>query len=302
MTSIDFETLLTIMYVLVDDWYQANAGWFRAGRCGCKPAFSDSEVLTLLLAMEFLPYPGEVQFLGFIRANYPALFPKLLEASQFNRRARALRTLLEPLRQHWLVQLEVLDHRQFLLDTKPVPVIGNQRNKRRSDFLGSADYGYCASRDLNYFGYKLVSVVTLEGLIVRYDLVSANTDERVAAEAVLDVFYGCDIFADKGFIGQQWQDTIAHISGNRVWTPKRVNQAQQNPKGFDRWLNRVRERIEGVFNEVQNTGRHLERLLNKTIEGLVTHVAAKITSQTLKYYLRRFFGIDVQTFQINHAL
>ena len=56
--------------------------------------------------------------------------------------------------------------------------------------------------------------------------------------------------------------------------------------------------IEGVFNEVQNTGQQLERLLRKTVEGLVAHVTAKITSHTLKHYLRRVFGIDVQTFSV----
>jgi len=62
-------------------------------------------------------------------------------------------------------------------------------------------------------------------------------------------------------------------------------------------LNKVRERIEGTFNEIQNTGRNLERLLRKTVRGITTHVIAKITSYTLKLLLRRFFGIDVQTFQ-----
>ena len=59
------------------------------------------------------------------------------------------------------------------------------RSKRRSDFAGSATYGYCASRDLSYFGYKLVALTTLDGIPVLYDLVPAHTDERVAAEAVL---------------------------------------------------------------------------------------------------------------------
>ena len=75
MKSIDYETLLTTMYVLVDDWYQAEVGYFRAHRPGCPPVFSDSEVLTLLLAMEFLPFPSELQFLGYLRANYLELFP-----------------------------------------------------------------------------------------------------------------------------------------------------------------------------------------------------------------------------------
>ncbi len=50
---------------------------------GAKPIFSDSEVITLLL-MDFLPFPGECQFLEFIRAHY--LFPRLLDQSQFHRR------------------------------------------------------------------------------------------------------------------------------------------------------------------------------------------------------------------------
>jgi hypothetical protein len=298
MKSIDFETLLITMYVLVDDWYQAEAKHFRAGQPGCKPVFSDSEVLTLVLAMEFLPFPGETQFLGYLRANYLEWFPKLLDASQFNRRARALREVLEPLRWHWLKQMGVEWERQLLLDTKPVPIVGYKRDKSHSEFLGSAAYGYCASRNLHYFGYKLVSVMTLDGVVVRYDVVAANTDERVAAEAVLESFWGCDIFADKGFLSETWQEELNELSGNRLWTPKRANQTEQQPKAFERLLNRVRERIEGGFNELQNTGRHLERLLSKTIDGLATQVAAKLTSQTLKYYLRRFFGIDVQTFQV----
>jgi hypothetical protein len=60
----------------------------------------------------------------------------------------------------------------------------------------------------------------------------------------------------------------------------------------------VRERIEGAFNELQNTGRNLERLLTKTVSGLTTRVIAKVASHTLKLLLRRRFGIEVQTFQV----
>jgi len=66
-------------------------------------------------------------------------------------------------------------------------------------------------------------------------------------------------------------------------------------------LNSIRERVEGAFNEVQNTGRNLERLLRKTVIGLITHVIAKMASHTLKLVLRRFFGIDVQTFEMAPA-
>lgn len=301
MPSITFSDVLTNIFVLVDDWYQDHARHWLRGKPGSKPAFSDSEVITLMLAMDFIPFPGETQFLGFIRANYLDLFPQLLAQSQFNRRARSLHILVEQLRRDWLRQLGATDETQFLLDTKPVPVVGYPRSKRHSDFAGQAAYGVCASRQLKYFGYKLVTLTTLDGLPVVYDLVPANTDERAAAETVLASVAGCDIFADKGFIGAEWQAFVREQTANRLWTVKRANQQQQNPAVFDRWLNSIRERIEGAFNEIQNTGRNLERLLAKTVMGVCTRITAKLASHALKYVLRRFFSIDVQTFEVTAA-
>ena len=296
MQSISFEDLSTIVYVLVDNWYLVHGAKLLKGKRGQKPVFSDSEVITLMLLMDYLPYPGETQFLGFMRANYLSLFPKLLDQSQFNRRARALRLLVEELRKHWADMLDITLNSEFILDTKPVPVLGYKRSKRRSDFAGSATYGYCASRKMKYFGYKLVMLCTLEGIPVAYELVPANTDERDGADTVLSCLGNCDILGDKGFIGEEWQAEHFESYGNCIWTPKRDNQLIQNPADFDRWLNSRRERIEGVFNEIQNTGRNLERLLRKTVSGLATHVIAKVTSHTLKLLLRKQFGIDVQTF------
>lgn len=296
--TVDAELLLTAIFVLVDDWYQQEGIHLLQGKRGVKPQFSDSEVITLLLAMDYFPFPGETQFLGFIRANYLALFPSLIAQSQFNRRARGLRLLVEELRKHWALRLGVALQTQFLLDTKPVPVMGYKRDKRHSDFAGRADYGVCVARKMKYFGFKLVLLSTLDGIPVAYELVPANSDERAAAEEVLTILWNCDVFCDKGFLGEDWQREWRDDQGNRIWTPKRINQHVQHPEGFDQWLNSLRERIEGAFNVLQNTGRNLERLLRKTVLGLVTHVIAKITSHTLKLVLRRFYGIDVQTFEL----
>lgn len=300
MNMVDAPSLLTVIYVLVDDWYQQQGRRLVppvSALAVLQPAFSDSEILTLLLAMDYFPYPGEQQFLGFMRANYLSLFPKLLEQSQFNRRARRLEGLLEELRRSWVQQMGAHFEQTLLLDTKPIPVVGYKRSKRQSDFEGSASYGWCASRKLHYFGYKLVVVSTLNGVPLVYALVPANTDERAAAEAVLGEIHGCDILGDKGFIGGDWQQEIYRTTGNRVFTPTRVNQHQQIPPAFSRLLGHFRERIEGVFNEVQNTGRNLERLLRKKVAGLCVHVAAKMASHTLRILLRQRFGIDVLTFE-----
>ena len=102
-----------------------------------------------------------------------------------------------------------------------MPVLGYKRSKKRSDFLGSADYGYCASRHLRYFGYKLVMISTVDGIPLCYELTAANTDERQAAETVLAAIKNVVVIADKGFLGAEWQARIQEETGNRILTPRR---------------------------------------------------------------------------------
>jgi hypothetical protein len=168
----------------------------------------------------------------------------------------------------WVKQLGGTDALSLVIETKPIPVIGYRRSKRHSDFEGSAEYGYCAARKmsarhaasqaacaialLKYFGYKLVMLSTLDGIPIAYDLVSANTDERIAVEGVLALVYGCDIYADKGFIGKDWQQQITEFTGNRIWTISRCNQYFSTSSHFKLLISRIRQRIEGVFHEIQH--------------------------------------------------
>ena len=53
---LDFVTFATIIFVIIDDWYKQNASRYFSGKVGQKPTFTDSEVLTLMLLQEFLPF------------------------------------------------------------------------------------------------------------------------------------------------------------------------------------------------------------------------------------------------------
>jgi hypothetical protein len=59
MASISIPDILTIIFVLVNDWYQVEGAKLLKGKAGKKPEFTDSEVITLMLAQEYIPYPSE---------------------------------------------------------------------------------------------------------------------------------------------------------------------------------------------------------------------------------------------------
>jgi hypothetical protein len=296
---ISIEELLLVTFVLVDDWYEQKGKYLLGRTVGAKPIFSDSEVLTLMLAIDFFEFTSERRYLAFIRANYLNLFPKLLDQSQYNRRARNLRLLLNELRKDWAKELEVQWENHFLLDTTPVIVVGYRRDKSHSNFRGSAEYGYCAARRMKYFGYKLVMLTTLDGTPYSFELVPANTDERDAADEILDTLpFDSSVWSDKGFIGEDWQTQWAE-QGIHIWTPKRENQHEQNPAWFDQLLNQVRERIEGAYDILKEGGRSVEHTLAITIDGLCSRIIAKISSVTLRLFLRQFYGIDTLTYTVN---
>ena len=62
----------------------------------------------------------------------------------------------------------------------------------------------------------------------------------------------------------------------------------------------MRERIEGTVNELQNTGRNLERMQAKTGLGMAIRVATNVTHHGLKYLVRHTYGIAILTVQVDH--
>ncbi|MBI1259620.1 MAG: hypothetical protein GC204_19300 [Chloroflexi bacterium] len=96
----DLDTLLTTVYVLVDDWYkQASVGEKTA--MGNPGQLSDSEVLTLGLVAQWrvgVPWRSERGMVRYMLRQGRAWFPKMLQVSGYNYRFRQL--------WHWFVRLQ----------------------------------------------------------------------------------------------------------------------------------------------------------------------------------------------------
>lgn len=295
---IDTITLIITIYYLVDNWYLTEGYKYLIDKPGRKPEFTDSEMITFIILKEFLQCKSERKFLGFMHGNYIDMFPNMVDQAQFNRRSRALRLVLDKLRSHFADSFGAQLSSLYVLDTEPVPVVGYKRPKAKSDFLGSAEYGYCKSKSLHYWGYKCVMLVTADGIPVAFELVPANTDERDAAEEVLPAANpGSIILGDKGFIDEERQEAWEEHYGVSVCTFKRKNQHKQNPPLIQVLLKENREQIETTFSSIDRV-EGLENQGAKTVLGLVSRTIAKITTYIFRKYLLRFLGIDVLTFQI----
>ena len=88
----DLETFITILYVIIDDWYKAKI-MAQKSPVGRPAKLSDSEVVTLVIASNWrygVPWQSERGFIRYMQAHGITLFPSLLNISAFNQRVRYL--------------------------------------------------------------------------------------------------------------------------------------------------------------------------------------------------------------------
>ena len=117
----------------------------------------------------------------------------------------------------------------FLVDSKPIEVCRLARGKhckigQTGDFSKDPDFGYCASQNTYYFGYKLHALCGLSGVIHFYDLSKASVhDLNYTKDAKLE-YHDCSIYGDKGYIGADVQLDLFETALIRFECLYRLNQ------------------------------------------------------------------------------
>ncbi|MEQ9438449.1 MAG: IS982 family transposase [Cyclobacteriaceae bacterium] len=257
-------------------------------RPGPAPSFSDVEVIALTLTAEYLSIDSENQLFKKIHADYAAAFPTLHSRPQFNRRKRALFPLLERLRQK-LVAPFLENEDIFMTDSKPLPICEYARSAQstvcqETDYA-RPNYGYCASKQERYYGYKLHSVQTLEGVIVYPDLAPARAHDSKFLSDLQGQLFNCLLITDKGYVSEDWQQTFRTQNNVLLYTPKRKNQTC--PVHFVALFDRVRRQIERTYSQLKDQF-FIERNYAKTFWGYKTRILSKIAALTMIQYLNKF--------------
>jgi hypothetical protein len=184
----DPATLLVALYCVVDDLYQEHFASRKPIRPGRRPEMSDSEVLALVLLAQWRQDRSERAFLDYARSHLRCYFPRLLDQSAFNRRARDLKGVLCALgpiiRQHAIEVLDLPAPAYEVLDGVPVPLMRRCRGMRHRLFRDEAAIGRGGSDKDWYYGVKMLGAFDNHGFLSGFMAGPANTEERWLAEAL----------------------------------------------------------------------------------------------------------------------
>lgn len=284
----DFADFCLYVYVIVDDMYQEIAPFIK--RPGPMPLFSDSEVIALCIIGECKGWDMETELLSNMR-DYRNLFPNLPEQSRFNRRRRNLMQVVNQIRRLVLTRMDIAQDRQCVIDSLPIPVVNfHLVPGSTGDWPAhGADFGRVSSKKQTIFGYKLHTLLSMNGLILDFVLAPASvTDFQVGFEMLAE-HTDLEVIGDKAYINADKVAELWDLNRIRLETLPRRNQKPQLPRHIRRLFNSVRQIVETVNGQLTEQ-MNIETNHAHSFWGLCSRLYTKLTAHTICIYINQILG------------
>lgn len=298
----DLDTLATALYVSADDLLRAHPERVPARpSTGFQPRITDAELVTLAVIQALLQIPKERRFLRYARRHLIGMFPDLPGQSTYNRRLRALAATMA-----WLVtmlasQVSVATDEVWLVDSTPVECGRSRETAKRSDLVGYAQYGYCASHSRFFWGLRFHLVVTVHGLPLAWALTGAKADEREVLHAMLDrlspdlatriqdSLQHQTLMADKGYYGKAFESELT-ARGIDLIRPNR--KSDKVPRTGQQFLKPLRQIVESIFDTLKDQ-LDLERHAARTANGVCVRITQRVLALTTAIWHNDRIGAPV---------
>lgn len=239
------------VYCLVVEYFQRVVPT-RLRHAGFAPGLSDEEALTIELVGDFLGKETDKQIYRYFRKHYHEWFPNLPDRSTLVRQWQNLWRVKCAIWQA-IVRESGWEHDPVqIIDTLPIPVCHVRRASSRKiftdDVICQPSYGYCASKDWHYFGFKGgLRISASTGMILAAPILPASPHDIDLLDLLLRGVPGSTrILGDKGFISVTVQQRLSDSWGIVLQTPLRHNMTDRPLFRLHRLGNRVRRLIETV--------------------------------------------------------
>ncbi len=278
-TLASLEEAITVLFCLIDDAY-AFLNPSGPGYDSLKK-LSDSEVLTLALFQQLRGVESERSFLRDAQRLFAHLFPGVarMHPSSLHRRVRRLKRFLEALRRSVLPEL-VGEPETLIVDSTLLSVLHPRQVKQSAaGFEGAA---WVKWGSFAVYGVKLHLLCATNRVPLSYELTAANVADVLLVRELL-VWAGLE----EGSVARRLFGDLAYRSGAlkeelaEAGVKLAAERAERRPA--------TRQQVEVCFAALKRVFGLGETTLAKTLVGLVTRIAAKVTAYTYGLYVNRLF-------------
>ncbi len=288
------EEYIIAVYCLVDEMLK-NVKKNKLRQRGSRPKLSDAEVITMEIVGESKGLDCDKHIHSYFRDHWHQMFSGLVSRTTFLRQAANLWAIKQEIRKAFVEKLLPFGSDLSIVDGFPIPVCGFKRAYFSKLFKENADYGYCAAKALNYFGFKGHLLINENGLILDCATAAANIDER---EMIFDMNsqVAPDLLGDKGYICSESRKEEFLNEGINIHTPLRGNMKDNRPKEFVKMINNKRRLIETVVGQLSERF-NIEKVRARDMWHLTVRIGRKLLAHTVNCFINYTLGNSILQFE-----
>lgn len=285
---------LVAMYCYICQYYDSELCWHcqRFSRNNIKPEFTDAELLTVYLFVMIEEEKFKIKAIWrYASKHLRSWFPQLPSYQAFNARLNRLAEIFPLLAEQFLQESELkdIDEKVLLVDAWPIMLCSGKRKAKVAPHL--SDKGYCATKNLHYYGVKL-HVVAQQRLgslpfPTMIGITPASCHDLTALRGVLHKFKDSSIVADKAYTDAALNERLQVQQNSYMYTPIKL------VKGHSKWerqfsktadelfstaVSRIRQPIESFFNWINEKTQMQAAAKVRSTQGLLVHVFGRLAA------------------------
>lgn len=279
--------IITVFCLVEENFHQVLESRKLRSR-GFAPKLSDTEVITMEIVAEFLGVDTDKGIWSYFKNHWQSWFPALGSRCNFVRQAANLWKVKQCMQEKIAEQLNAKQDALHMADGFPLPICKFKRAYFSRIFKGIASYGYCASKAETYYGFKGNLVINSAGVITNITFTPANIDERESLWEIVGNLKGL-VLADKGLIGEAFQQELRIEAGVNLETPMRKNMKDPRGKDASPWLVSTRRLVETVIGQLAERF-NIEKNWARDVWHFSNRIARKILSHTIAAFVNKIIG------------
>lgn len=284
---LSIENFIIEIYCRIDDSFKDISRGIKLRTRGFPPSLSDSEVITMEIVGEYLGIDTDKGIWEYFQRHWMHFFPGLGCRTTFIRQAANLWYWKLKLHRRFAKECRAFDDDIHLVDGFPLPVCHLRRAYFSQIFKGDATYGYCASKDEKYYGFKGHVLISISGVISTFSLTAANVDERDALWEMLGGIRGL-VIGDKGYISSSLHEEL-FIYDIDLQTPFRSNMKDDRSQESVRRMTSARRKVETVIGQLCERF-NIEKVRARDLWHLTSRMVRKILSHTVAVFINCLYG------------
>lgn len=177
---------------------------------------------------------------------------------------------------------------EWVVDSLPIILAGPKRSGRARVAPELADKGFCASKDLYFYGVKLHCVGAIQPLTIPLPcflgVAPASSNDHRMFEQVSPELRNARTFGDKAYADVDHKERLRRDQNVELLTPiKKIKNLFSFPGGdmFSSWISSVRQPIESLFNWLQEKTKIQNASKVRSSSGLIVHIFGRIAASLL---------------------